>query len=201
MPKIPFAIIAMCLTCALPATAALNTTVYSGWGLDASGNISPDGLTAVGSFEDANLDHWDGTDNSDWAPLGQTGAYTAVWSGYLLTETAGDYKFRMTSDDGSQLFLDGSVLINMPIPQVFTAKEAQTFLDAGAHSLKVSLFDSGGHDGIRLEWQTPGSSDWAIVPSQAFATVVPEPGSAGLWALGLVGLLGVTARRRPATGR
>lgn len=179
------------------AWAGLNATVYDGWNLDASGNISTAGLSVIGSFEDPSIDHWNGDIYYSWSPLGRGDLYTVTWSGYLITPDAGAYQFRTTSDDGIQVFVDSIRTIHSPGLQWFGVSTGSANLTAGAHAFDVRFYENGGNDGVRLEWLRPGANSWEVVPTSALSVTqpVPEPES---WALALAGLLTTStlARRR-----
>ncbi|MEH0985288.1 ricin-type beta-trefoil lectin domain protein [Micromonospora sp. CPCC 205556] len=91
--------------------------------------------------------------------------------GNLNVTTAGSYSFRLTSDDGSRLTLDDKVVINHdglhgPTPP----KEGSVTLTAGLHPLRIDHFERTGGQQITLEWKTPGSSSFVLVPNSALST-------------------------------
>ncbi|GAB3189523.1 glucose/arabinose dehydrogenase [Micromonospora palomenae] len=91
--------------------------------------------------------------------------------GNLNIAQAGSYTFRLTSDDGSRLSIDDKVVINHdglhgPTP----AKEGTVTLTAGLHPLRIDHFEREGGQQITLEWKTPGSSTFAVVPNSALST-------------------------------
>jgi|GEM_PF-2009211 len=193
---------ALALTLATtPAWADLDATVYAGWWRDGvlygtSGDISFDASAAIGSFVDPNVDHWNGSIYHRWAPYGRDEFYSVRWTGYLKTPTAGDYQFRVTSDDGAQLLLGGSKVVDAPELQWYATTTSQTLtLAATTTALELRFYENAVYDGIRLEWLTPGAADWAVIPASALVTTVPEPAS---WALLLGGaaLIGTRLRRR-----
>ncbi len=92
-------------------------------------------------------------------------------AGELLIEQAGSYRFRLTSDDGSRLTLGGLLLIDNDGRHGMTpAESAPVALEAIAHDLLIEHFDSGGARGVRLEWMTPGSERFVVVPTDALRT-------------------------------
>ncbi|WP_446210898.1 ricin-type beta-trefoil lectin domain protein [Micromonospora sp. IBSANI012] len=91
--------------------------------------------------------------------------------GNLNIAQAGSYTFRLTSDDGSRLSIDDKVVINHdglhgPTP----AKEGTVTLTAGLHPLRIDHFEREGGQQITLEWKTPGSSAFVVVPNSALST-------------------------------
>jgi len=179
------------------AWADLKADVYNGWGIGLDGKISTVGLDHVGTFIDPQIDHWDGTQNYRWNPLGIDELYTVTWSGYLLTPEAGTYQFRTVSDDGAQVFIDGQTVVNSPGLQWFGEGLGSATLTAGAHALDVRFYENYTYDGIILQWKKPGDADWSIVPSSSLVTSVPEPVSGAMALVGLV-VAGAAVRRRKA---
>lgn len=188
------------LILAAPVQAALNATVYEGWMLDpGTGDIVESGLPVIGTFEDAQVDHWDGTNGYRWMPFGRDDLYTAVWVGALDIPTTGNYGFRTTSDDGVQFYLDGQTIISSTGQQWFGVHTATAELDAGTHALRLAMYENFGNDGIRLEWQAPGSETWEVIPASALSAV-PEPSTAVSAALGMAWMahhLRLRRRRQP----
>ncbi|MET0353370.1 MAG: family 16 glycoside hydrolase [Plantibacter flavus] len=88
----------------------------------------------------------------------------------LAVAEAGEHTFRLTSDDGSRLNLDGQVLIDNDGPQDGTSKEATVTLTEGAHPLFLEHFEGGFGQLLKLEWKTPGSAAFEIIPSSALST-------------------------------
>lgn len=85
-------------------------------------------------------------------------AFAADWSGQLVIEKAGFYEFFLASDDGSALFIDGTLLIDNGGIHGMNERWGGVELTAGHHAIEVHYFDSGfGAAGIRLRWKRPGS--------------------------------------------
>lgn len=177
-------------TLPLSSRAGLDATVYAGWWRNGvlyggTGDISFDASAALGSFVDAQIDHWDDSIYYRWNPLGRDELYSVRWTGYLLTPAAGLYEFRLTSDDGNQLLLGGSKVIDSPALQWYGVSTGQATLAAGAVALELRFYENYSFDGIRLEWRPPDATDWEVIPASALVTSVPEPRT---WALMLGGL-------------
>jgi 3-keto-disaccharide hydrolase/PA14 domain-containing protein len=116
-------------------------------------------------------------------------------SGWLLVEEAGSYVFRLTSDDGSRLSLDGRGVINHDGRHGATPKESESLeLSSGLHELFIEHFDAGGGRSLRLEWRRPGAETFEVVPAESLRaevdpTRVTSPGKKA-----------VIDRRKPGTG-
>lgn len=88
----------------------------------------------------------------------------------LTVDTDGTYEFRLTSDDGSRLSIDGGTVIDHDGKHAASPKVGSVGLAAGVHALRVDYFDSGYDAILKLEWKRPGASDWEIVPQSALST-------------------------------
>ncbi|MET8202914.1 ricin-type beta-trefoil lectin domain protein [Micromonospora taraxaci] len=91
--------------------------------------------------------------------------------GNITTTQAGSYTFRLSSDDGSKLAIDNTVVINHDgLHGATPPKEGTVTLTAGLHALRIDHFERAGGQQITLEWKTPGSSSFVVVPNSALST-------------------------------
>jgi len=85
--------------------------------------------------------------------------------------TAGEYTFRLLADDGARLTVDGTTLITHDGQHAAEpGKDGTVTLDAGYHSLKIDHFEAGGGQQVTLQWKTPGSSTFVLVPASVLST-------------------------------
>ena len=84
--------------------------------------------------------------------------FVAQVLGNVNITTAGSYTFRLTSDDGSRLLIDDTLVINHDGLHGATAKDGTITLTTGYHALRIDHFERGGGQQITLEWRTPGST-------------------------------------------
>ncbi|GLY38034.1 hypothetical protein Amsp01_040580 [Amycolatopsis sp. NBRC 101858] len=91
-------------------------------------------------------------------------------TGNISIATAGSHQFRLTSDDGSRLRIDGQVVITNDGLHGATAVTGSVQLTTGYHALRIEHFDNAGDQQITLEWQPPGSSAFAVVPNSVLST-------------------------------
>jgi hypothetical protein len=88
----------------------------------------------------------------------------------LTVATPGEYTFRLSSDDGSRMTLDGKQIINNDGLHGTQAVEGKATLDVGVHDLFVEMFEATNGQALTLEWKTPGSSTFAVVPNNVLST-------------------------------
>lgn len=84
--------------------------------------------------------------------------------GFVEVGSSGDYTFRLTSDDGSMLWLDNRVIIDNDGLHGEESRDAVVNLTAGHHTVRVRYFDAGGGQRLLLEWRQPGADDFEVVP-------------------------------------
>merc|ERR1719487_1793898 len=87
----------------------------------------------------------------DFTKLGYTDRFAVRFTGALNIEEKNLYFFRLWSDDGSRLFIDGKKIVDNDGLHGRRAKEGSLELDKGPHSLLVEFFENGGGDNIELE--------------------------------------------------
>jgi uncharacterized repeat protein (TIGR03806 family) len=85
------------------------------------------------------------------------------FTGFLQITTAGDYTFATSSDDGSQLFVDGSLVVDNDGRHALNEVSAQATLSAGYHSVAITMFEATGGEILDVSWSGPDTAD-AKVP-------------------------------------
>ena len=122
----------------------------------------------------------------DWSGDGDFGGLTDNFIVHVIANltvpTAGIYTFRLTSDDGSELFIDDGLVIDHDGLHGETSMDGDVELTAGMHALRVNFFEAGGGQELTLSWRPPGASDFSVVPNSALSTDagvvrVTSPGS------------------------
>lgn len=91
-------------------------------------------------------------------------------TGNITAPTAGTYAFRLTSDDGSRLRIDNTVVIDHDGLHGPTAKTGSIALTQGYHALRIDHFDNTAGQQVTLEWQPPGATGFSVVPNSALST-------------------------------
>ena len=80
----------------------------------------------------------------------------AVLTGAIDVPARGLYRFWLTSDDGSRMWLDGEPLIDADGLHGAAAVKADAPLAPGRHILRVEFFQHLGGRELMLEWSGPG---------------------------------------------
>jgi hypothetical protein len=109
----------------------------------------------------------------DWttsADFGMADRFVTEVSGYLNVSTAGQYHFRLTSDDGARLLLDGTTVVDHPGRHGATPKDGAVQLDTGLRALRIDHFDGDFDQRLKLEWQPPGADGFTLVPNSVLST-------------------------------
>ena len=97
--------------------------------------------------------------------------FAVRWSGYLSVTTGGSYTFFLGSDDGSQLYLDGAMVINHDGLHSYSTKTTLALeLVPGHHRLTVLYFEASGSSGVRLQYLGPDTGGQMItVPTSVLS--------------------------------
>ncbi len=103
------------------------------------------------------------------------GPFSVTWTGILLAPVTGDYHFRLDSDDGGRLWLDGRVIGESLKPDTVNQVQADVHLSAGPHTIRVDYFQRGGAKTLTLRWRPPGGREVVIPPSYLRPAPSPSP--------------------------
>ena len=100
-------------------------------------------------------------------PMIPAAPMSARWTCEFTAPVSGEYGFRLTTDDGCRLYVDGKLVIDDWSSHSAKAFEAALKFEAGTkHSLEVDYFD-GGEDCIaKLEWKVP--DDLEVIPFNGY---------------------------------
>jgi glucose/arabinose dehydrogenase len=109
----------------------------------------------------------------DWSTAEQFGQEDDFVTHALANLTApaeGTYTFRLTSDDGSKLWIGNTLVVDHDGLHGAEPKDGTITLTAGVHPLRVEYFERGGGQQLTLAWRPPGAGDFAVVPAAALST-------------------------------
>ena len=112
---------------------------------------------------------------------GSTDTFAARATGSINVETGGVYSFRISSDDGSELFINGEPVVNFDGLHAYQSETGEIKLPPGEHSVEVRYFENHGHAGLKLEYEGPDTSGFETVKASDDLSI----GSNGLAAVKL----------------
>jgi len=121
--------------------------------------------------------------HDDFAGANLSGEFSVRWRGLVHCPTAGTYEFSTNSDDGSQLFIDGRLVVDNGGSHGMRERSGRIDLTAGDHQLVLDFIEEGGGAGCILSWKPPGSKR-EVIPASALAH--SSSGAASGLAAGLV---------------
>ena len=101
----------------------------------------------------------------------------ARFSGRINVPDSGNWTFYLTSDDGSEMWLDGTSLVTNYGSHGMREMSGTRNISSGPHEFKIEFFQGGGPHGLNLKWEGPNQSK-AMIPSSAFVVSDGTPPSA-----------------------
>ncbi len=106
------------------------------------------------------------TGDEDFAPFAQD--FYVEARGFIAIEQPGEYTFRLVSDDGSTLEIDGEPVLDNDGSHGALARDGNITLEPGRHAFLVRYFQGGGAKTLSLQWRPPGATAFAVVPPEVF---------------------------------
>ncbi|MBD5784808.1 DUF1080 domain-containing protein [Cellulosimicrobium terreum] len=109
----------------------------------------------------------------DWTTADQFGAednFMSQVTANLTVATEGQYTFKVTNDDGAIVYVDEQEVVNNDGPNDSTSVEGNATLTAGVHALRIDYYEGSDKQKLKLEWKTPGSSSFVVVPESVLST-------------------------------
>ncbi len=102
--------------------------------------------------------------------------FAFLWEGHINIPITGTYKFRLTSDDGSKLWLntynsDSTPLIDNDHLNTSKSKVATIYLTKGVYPITIAFFQYKNNKGIKLEWlksQLFGDANYHLIEDKYF---------------------------------
>ncbi|HEY0654259.1 MAG TPA: fibronectin type III domain-containing protein [Chryseosolibacter sp.] len=162
--------------------------------IDAGGNTgalsnSASIFTKVeGLFYQHSTGDWNNLDEVDWniaeftgvvndfslTPKTQDDYFNFRFDGYLNIVKDGIYQFRLSSNDGSRMFFEDTLLINNDgIHNLATVTAPIQLLPSGFYAIRVDFFDQTLTDTLAVEYKGPDSNgEWMTIPADKLNTQV-----------------------------
>jgi cytochrome c len=88
-----------------------------------------------------------------------------VATGYLNIPKDNSYAFRIGSDDGSRLTINGQIVADNDGCHGMAFKDTELALKKGFHPIKVEYFQATGGKSLSLQWTGDDSGEFVTIPS------------------------------------
>ena len=157
----------------------------SGSSNSAEANTTVTGLYyehSTGAWTDLDAINWDAAElkghvnNFTLTPRTQEDYFNFEFDGYLYISAAGAYDFQTTSDDGSRLSVNGTVLVeNDGLHGNTTITSAKVTLAGGAHTINAKYFEYEGGQSLTVRYRGPDTgNNWVTIPDAALRSGNPS---------------------------
>jgi cytochrome c len=87
------------------------------------------------------------------------------FQGSINIENDGNYVFRLVSDDGSILAIDGKELVNNDGDHGPQARDGEVVLKKGKHKLQLNFYQGRGGYVVSLQWAKHGDNKFTVIPN------------------------------------
>ncbi len=101
----------------------------------------------------------------------KTDSFGLRFSGFLQIPTDGDFRFFLSSDDGSKLLIDGTVVVDNDGLHPAGYRDVVATLKAGPHAVVVEYFEAHGEEELEVEIEGP---NMPRQPLAGFVTLTQE---------------------------
>lgn len=88
--------------------------------------------------------------------------------GFIEIDEEGEYTFYLTSDDGSNLYIDNKIVVYHDGTHAPTEKSGKVYLDSGRYPFKIFYFERGGGQDLKVEYEGPDINKKQIPASKLF---------------------------------
>ncbi len=119
-------------------------------------------------FEKLNPSSSGKVDAIDLGPKKRSEDFAFKFKGYIAVPQDGVYKFYLTSDDGSRLFIGDKLIVDNDGLHGPTEVMAQVALQAGPHPIMVEFFQLGGGAELNVSFSGPGIEKQRVRSSSLF---------------------------------
>jgi hypothetical protein len=107
------------------------------------------------------------------------------YTGQIQINSAGTYTFYTTSDDGSKLWIDGTLIVNNDGLHGAQERSGAVSLATGRHTIQVDFFEKTGGQVLEVRYAGPGIAKQLIPDSVLFRPPTPA-GEAEVQSLGTI---------------
>ncbi|MGA2916275.1 MAG: PA14 domain-containing protein [Sedimentisphaerales bacterium] len=107
------------------------------------------------------------------SPRQQNDFFAFRFNGYIEVPSAGMYTFYTNSDDGSNLYIGKSLVVNNDGLHGMLEKNGSIYLLAGKHPITVTYFEKDGSENLIVSYAGPGISKRQIPDEVLFKSCLP----------------------------
>ncbi|MEZ5977289.1 MAG: ThuA domain-containing protein [Planctomycetota bacterium] len=101
---------------------------------------------------------------------GPEDAFYCEVTGWLVVERPGETAFRLESDDGSSLEVDGNLVVDNDGEHAPESVDGSAKLERGLHGFRVRFFEAGGGQVLRLSWKPAGADEFTVLGPRSLRT-------------------------------
>ncbi|MGI4728401.1 MAG: family 20 glycosylhydrolase [Janthinobacterium lividum] len=94
--------------------------------------------------------------------------FGVIYAGFVRIDADGNYNLGLTSDDGSQLFLDDQLVVDNDGKHAILNKSSLVPLQKGYHKIKIKYFDAGATAALRVYLNLAGKPLTELPPDVLF---------------------------------
>ncbi len=95
--------------------------------------------------------------------------YALRFSGKIEIPKDGSYDFRLVSDDGSFLYIDGTLIIDNGGYHGARPIDGEMYLTAGSHNIELTFFQGGGGAALSLQWFNRETTQFEIIGAESLS--------------------------------
>ncbi len=110
---------------------------------------------------------WRVTNNAFYTG-GPTNYFAAKFTGTITVPESGLWTFKLGSDAGARLIIDGTTVIDDDANHSFRFKPGSINLTSGRHRIEVQYMEIYYSQGLVLTWQSPTAPFEEVIPATAF---------------------------------
>ena len=104
--------------------------------------------------------------NFDISVRNQNDLFVFSFDGYIQIDQVGSYTFYTSSDDGSRLYINGTMVVdNDGLHGTQERSGNYNFATTGRHAIKVTFFENGGGEVLTVQYDPAGSAPKQTIPN------------------------------------
>ncbi len=103
-----------------------------------------------------------------WGKYGYQSDFFVEFETTFVTRKVGDYEFRVASDDGFRLWIDGVKIGEFTLNRPMTANSFTVRVQPGVHSYKLFYYQGYGNQGLRADYRKKGRKKFIWIGKDGF---------------------------------